>query len=255
MASPSDSDLSSGNDTFPPDYIVISTSDSETVLPDAILISSDSDSEMFPMSCVPRQTHVTENKLSVARRKKHQGKYYYRYLAPSTTSNDYSQGLHDMSCCYSIFLFFRGYFEENPRIPIYHTGDMNISTEEALRIILNPDKTRICREQPFAITFSSTYVVYTSLLTHRDDLRADDLGSWRNDGVKSLYFKVSNDANGCIAVVVKLTNKKPLLKPSIYRVKRSCWHHSEDSTFACRLIEIEGKNIHVFIENYVLIDF
>ena len=45
MASPSNSDLSSENDTFPPDYIVISTSDSETVLPDAILISSDSDSE------------------------------------------------------------------------------------------------------------------------------------------------------------------------------------------------------------------
>ena len=67
-------------------------------------------------------------------------------------------------------LFFRGYFEENPRIPICHTGDMNISTEEALRIIPNPDKSRICREQLFAITCSSTYVVDTSLLAHRDDL-------------------------------------------------------------------------------------
>lgn len=106
---------------------------------------------------------------------------------------------------------FRGYFEENPRIPIYHTGDMSISTEEALRIILNPDKSRICHEQPLAITFSSTYVVDTLLLAHHDDLRAD-LGSWRNDGVKSLYCKVSNDAKGCIAGVVKLTNKKPLKK-------------------------------------------
>ena len=80
-----------------------------------------------------------------------------------------------MSCCYSILFIFRGYFEENTRIPIYHTGDMNISTEEALRIILNPDKSRICHEQPFAITFSSTYVVDTPLLAHCDDLRADDL--------------------------------------------------------------------------------
>ena len=66
---------------------------------------------------------------------------------------------------------------------------------------------------------------------------------------------MSSDAKGCIAGVVKLTNKKPLLKPSIYHVKRSYWRHSEDRTFVRRLTEIEGKNTHVFMENYVLIDF
>ena len=78
MASPSDSNLSSENDTFPPDYIVISTSDSETVLPDATLISSDSDSENLsvPRAVCPVADSRDSKQIVCSAQKKHQGKYY-----------------------------------------------------------------------------------------------------------------------------------------------------------------------------------
>ena len=66
-----------------------------------------------------------------------------------------------------------------------------MSTEDALRTILHPDASRLCLEQPFGITFSSTFVIDTSILAYRDDLHADDLGSWRNDGVNPFIESIN----------------------------------------------------------------
>ncbi len=90
----------------------------------------------------------------------------------------------------------------------------------------------------------STFVIDSSKLSHRDDIRADDLGVWKNDGAKSTYCSIAVEA-GKMTKVRKLSSKPSVMRNSIYRVKRTYWHHADDVLFCRRLIEIEGIIIKV----------
>ena len=118
---------------------------------------------------------------------------------------------------------------------------MKYSAEEAITLFFDVDNNLICTEQPTGCRFSATFIVDVSQLRHRDDIRADDLGVWKNCGVRSTYCGVFFDSNGCVRKVKKIGNSKPsVMRPSIYRLKRTYWQHSEDGTFCRQLMELEG---------------
>ena len=99
---------------------------------------------------------------------------------------------------------------------------------------------RVCSKQPIGVTESCTFIVDMTKLNHRYDIRSDDLGVWKHDGVKSKYCSVKFNENGVVTRVVKLACKPSVMRNSVYRVKRSYWKHAEDEQFCRRLIEIEG---------------
>lgn len=87
----------------------------------------------------------------------------------------------------------------------------------------------MCTEQPVGCLFSATFIVNQSKLQHRDDLRADDLGAWKNCGVRSTYCSVIFGGDDRVRRVVKIGNSKPLVnRHSIYRLKRTYWQHSNE---------------------------
>ena len=59
-----------------------------------------------------------------------------------------------------------------------------------------------------------------SKLDHRDDIRSDDLGVWKNQGVKSSYYSVRFQ-NDDVQSVRVLENKPAVMRSSIYRLKRT----------------------------------
>ena len=67
---------------------------------------------------------------------------------------------------------------------------MKYSAEEAITLFFDVDNNLICTEQPTGCRFSATFIVDVSQLRHRDDIRADDLGVWKNCGVRSMYCSV-----------------------------------------------------------------
>ena len=132
------------------------------------------------------------------------------------------------------------YFENDASIPLYSSDAPNYLVESVVEIIFNAPKNKICSKQPIGATKSCTFVVNLAKLQHRDDIRSDDLGVWKSDGVKSKYCSISFDQNGIVNRVIKLGCKPSVTRNSIYRIKWSYWKHAEDKTFLHRLIEIEG---------------
>ncbi|XP_019859828.1 PREDICTED: uncharacterized protein LOC109588081 [Amphimedon queenslandica] len=91
-------------------------------------------------------------------------------------------------------------------------------------------------------------------MTEKCDVRADDLGSWNNRGVKTSYFSVSFSSNGKINRLTSLGSRKPsVLRSSIYMLKRTYWKHSEDPKFSRRLFELqdhEQNHYHIILLQY-----
>ena len=61
-----------------------------------------------------------------------------------------------------------------------------------IRILLEKKRHegRICKKQPLRVRDSKVFVVNTDELSNPDDLKADDLGSWKNDGLHAWWCKV-----------------------------------------------------------------
>ena len=124
--------------------------------------------------------------------------------------------------------------------------------ESAIKMIFGVSKRDICSKQPIGVTHTSTFFVDSAILGHRDDIRCDDLGVWKNEGVHSKYCSVHFDENNMVKRVTKVPRKPLVMRNSVYRVKRSYWSHAEDKKFLRCLIQIEGMHgfvavcLHVF---------
>ena len=113
--------------------------------------------------------------------------------------------------------------------------------ETIIELIFGVPANKICSKQPIGVTHTSTFLVDTSKLSHRDDLRSDDLGAWKNTGVKSTYCSIRFNENNDVKNVTKFSSKPQVMRSSVYRVKRSYWCHSQDKQFFRRLIEVQGN--------------
>ena len=77
--------------------------------------------------------------------------------------------------------------ESASEIPVFESGLVKYTALELVKILLdeNQNKNYVCKKQPLRITQSKVFLIDTSNLDDPDDLKADDLGSWRNDGQHS----------------------------------------------------------------------
>lgn len=114
--------------------------------------------------------------------------------------------------------------------------------EDAVKILLQTPIESICTQQPIGCSSSKTFVVDVSKLDHRDDIRCDDLGVWKNQGVKSSYCSVRFHNDHDVQRVKVLENKPAVMRSSIYRLKRTYWTHTEEKRICRHLFELEGKN-------------
>lgn len=71
---------------------------------------------------------------------------------------------------------------------VYELGDKVITSNEILRILLNP-RGKICTGRPSLINRSATYVVDLKTLDHPDDVRVDEYGKWNYSGSHVHYFQ------------------------------------------------------------------
>lgn len=140
----------------------------------------------------------------------------------------------------TVIIILCSYFENDPAIPIYCNDAPSYLVETILRLIFEVPISKVCSRQPVGVTRTSTFFVDATKLSHRDDVRSDDLGVWKNVGVKSTYCSVLFDENNKVQNVMKFSSKPLVLRSSIYRVKRSYWCHAQDKQFFRRLIELEG---------------
>lgn len=143
---------------------------------------------------------------------------------------------------YIIISEFHRYYDSKKSIPIYSNEAINYSAEDAVTLLFNAVSSDVCTEQPIGCCSTVTFIVDVPKLNHRDDIWADDLGAWKNCGVRSTYCSASFDSDNKVRRVKKIgSSPSSVMRHSIYRLKRTYWQHSQESTFCRRLLEIESQ--------------
>ena len=111
----------------------------------------------------------------------------------------------------------------------------NLSVEDAVRIILEPHQ-NVCTQQPIGCHTSSAFVVELSKLDDCDDIKADDLGVWKNQVVRSTYCSIKFesedvkkitvlDSKPAAQLIEQRTRKPPVLfRPMLIHQKKQERH-------------------------------
>lgn len=129
----------------------------------------------------------------------------------------------------------------NNETPAFATGSVKYTAAELVQILL--DKKRqsglVCDQQPLRVTESKVFLIDTSKLDHHDDIKADDLGSWKNDGQHSRWVKVRR--KGESVYKVEICSGKPKNNPNSYCLHRHYFVHHSNSNFKRKIIFLSGK--------------
>lgn len=73
---------------------------------------------------------------------------------------------------------------------MFSYGAVKYNAGELVRILLDENHHNVSKQQPLRVRESKSFLVDTDNLNDPDDIKADDLGSWRNDGQHSRWVKV-----------------------------------------------------------------
>ena len=75
---------------------------------------------------------------------------------------------------------------------VFSSSAMKYNAGELVQILLDEKRHNglVSKQQPLRVRESKTFLVDTDNLNNPDDIKADDLESWRNDGQHSRWRKV-----------------------------------------------------------------
>ena len=127
------------------------------------------------------------------------------------------------------------YYNDDLSLPILERIGLSrrrvYTVEDIVQILLNPklpSSKFICTEVPTLIHESVSFVVDVEQLDNVDDVLADDMGVWKNNGVDTNYVRIS--VSEC--KVDKVEKCTPLRESptNVYRVKRVYRIHSTDGS-------------------------
>ena len=81
-------------------------------------------------------------------------------------------------------------YDNDPELPLFSTVDSGYSASVLARILMNTniDTKRVCHIQPLGVTKNASFIVDIDDVLF-SDLRADDLGTWRNNGTNQLISR------------------------------------------------------------------
>ena len=102
------------------------------------------------------------------------------------------------------------YYHGNKCLPVYDHPKKGYSGEDIVKILLNPTfkKDLLCSTHPVSVRNNVSFVVDLSKLNDPNDVRADDLGTWRCNGSRLLQFTVKISETDCRIVNETLSSAK-----------------------------------------------
>ena len=82
---------------------------------------------------------------------------------------------------------------DDPELPLYSQASMPYKRHQLIDILLTKiDESLVCGIQPLTVTENATFIIDLDRVCF-DDLKADDLGSWKPKGTKHTYFRFNNE--------------------------------------------------------------
>ena len=126
------------------------------------------------------------------------------------------------------------YYMDDPSLPMYSDVCSPFNCSELIHVLLtdNMDSRKICGTRPLAVSQNATFIIDLDRVQF-DDLKADDLGSWKQNGSKRTYFRL--DDRGQVLYRQGSAGGK-----GYYCLLRRYYVHGTCSTFHRLIVCIEG---------------
>ena len=75
-------------------------------------------------------------------------------------------------------------------------------------------------------TVPSLWIFHTWLMVDAHDIRCDNLGSWTNTGVHSIYANVTFSSDETVEKVHIFRQGRPkVMRSTVYKLKKTYWKH------------------------------
>ena len=94
--------------------------------------------------------------------------------------------------------------------PVFSKKKTACTSEELVRLLLaDYEPEHMCISQPMNVCNNVSFLVDINSLQHRDDLKCDDMGSWKHNGSPKRLFFIEKDSQGVkkISVIDKISSE------------------------------------------------
>ena len=120
-------------------------------------------------------------------------------------------------------------YKDDALLPLYSCASEVFDLEDVVRILLpNYSPDCLCFSQPINTAHNVAFLVVTSNLKRQDNIKCDDMGSWKNNGTPKRLVRVSTDDDGKLSI--KTIKENPEHDTTVYLVTRTYYenHSSND---------------------------
>ncbi len=157
--------------------------------------------------------------------------------------SDFSDKVYVNTCFYSrkscVLINRTRFYNNNPKLPVFHHTSCRYNARKIAEVLLhtNLPVEKIATSRPVCVQNNVTFVVDLDKLQKKEDIRADDLGSWHCNGKRLIKCEV--DKNGkCINVI---NNPKRHVCSGMYTIIRRYYEHMTARDFKKTIAEILGE--------------
>ena len=125
-------------------------------------------------------------------------------------------------------------------------------TDDVAELLVNRciDRSRIATRGPTSVENNAVFVVDTSKIPEKDDLKCDDLGAWECKGSKKLFY--SMDGDGKISKLAK--DKLPDEQVSVFVIQRQ-WYRSLSMDSLQRIIITARESASTIPKDLIFIQY
>ena len=82
------------------------------------------------------------------------------------------------------------HFNCDLEVPVYSQTSTGYSTFELSNMSSAITEEKVCKLQPLGVNCNYTFIMNVDAVNYTEDMKADDLGSWRSTGTCTTYFRV-----------------------------------------------------------------
>ena len=133
------------------------------------------------------------------------------------------------------------HYRNDPELPVYSQVSTPYKSHHLINVLLDDhiDKRRVCGVQPLGVTDNATFIVDLDRVCF-DDIKADDVGSWKPTGTKHIYFCFNDDGETVYSQGVPCG-------AGYYNLIRRYYVHGTCQTFHRLIVSIEGMTWSVIV--------
>ncbi len=129
------------------------------------------------------------------------------------------------------------FFNDDKQLPVYSQLTSGYGLPDLVKILMNPkidDSSKVCKVQPLGVTKNCSFIVDIDSV-NIDDLKADDNGSWKNNGTRRKYFVMNSKKKP------EFSASAPISVHGYYCIIRRYYVHRTYSKFCRCSVEIRGN--------------